>query len=432
MKNNNLRFLAVQVLQAVFVEGHSLSEALHPVRESLKPTDAAWLQALCYGVARDYGMLDALLNKLMPKPLKTKDADIQLLLLVGLYQLRSMQVAQHAAVNETVAAVKHFKKTWAVGVVNGVLRNFIRQMPVLEAQIPALAKYSHPEWLIKQLQQDWPEQWLSILDANQQHPPMTLRVNIRKTSCADYLASLQKAGIEAECVVGLPAAIILKQAVDVTLLPYFQDGWVSVQDASAQLAAGFLSCVSDMKVLDACAAPGGKAAHLLESIDNLDLLALDHDALRLLKVTETLKRLQLKASVKCADVAEINTWWDGQLFDRILLDAPCSATGVIRRHPDIKWLREPEDIANLAVQQLKLLTALWSLLKSGGKLLYATCSVLKAENHRVIQAFLEKQKDAVLELITLSSGFSVAPSDMGVQCLPGLGDGFFYALLQKP
>ena len=436
--NYAVRVAAVQVLQAVFGGGQSVSDILRKTRATLKPQDAPWLQALCYGVLRDYGALQALLRKLLAKPFKSKDQDVELLLLVGLYQLRSMQLPAHAAVNETVAAVKSLKKLWAVGVVNGVLRNFIRQSAVLEAQLTDLEKYSHPQWLVSALQADWPKHWQQILTANQQHPPMTLRVNVRKTSKVDYAKLLKSNGVDllddvtlAQAAIHQEAPIMLAQPVDIKNLPHFADGWVSIQDASAQLAAEFLDCKPGMRVLDACAAPGGKTAHVLEKYEALDVLAIDQDAERLKKVHENLQRLQLKAELKCADVGLLNTWWDGQLFDRILLDAPCSASGVIRRHPDIKWLRRPTDIPVLAEQQLRFLSALWPMLKPGGKLLYATCSVLKQENHQVIAAFLQRQPDAERLQLPVPEGFSAISTEHGLQCLPSLGDGFFYALLAK-
>ena len=424
--SQNIRIQAILVLQDVFTEGYSLSESLKEARASLKPQDAAWLQALCYGVVRDYGLLETILKKLLQKPIKSKEQEIHFLLLIGLYQLRSMQIPPHAAVNETVAVAKELKKDWAVGMVNGVLRNFIRQQDALEKRIHPMAIYSHPQWLIQMLQSDWPKGWKEILAVNQEHPPMTVRINISKTTAEKYSALL-----------GIPHkilnqhALILAKPVDVSELPHFAEGWVSVQDASAQLAAGFLDAKPGMRVLDACAAPGGKTAHLLETIDNLDLLAIDQDAHRLEKVTETLKRLEVKAEIKCAEAGNIQSWWDGKLFDRILLDAPCSATGVIRRHPDIKWLRRAEDVPVLVAQQLHLLTQLWSVLKPGGCLLYATCSVLKAENENVIKAFLTKNPDATVLSLKVPSEFQTGETSLGVQIFPGVGDGFYYAVLTK-
>lgn len=428
MPTPNLRRFAIDILMAVMDEGQSLSAAM-PLRAQIKDArDAAWLQALCYGVLREYGYLEFLLKPLLPRPLREKDRDVNWLLLIGIYQLRFMQIPQHAAVNETVVTARALKKPWAVGLVNGVLRSWLREQISIEARATPLDRLAHPRWLVQRLKQDYPEHWQIILEANQTHPPLTIRVNARQGTCAQYQTDLAEQGLIAHTLPGLPQALRLEQAVDVKQLPGFATGRVSVQDASAQLAAAFLHCEPGMQVLDACAAPGGKTAHLLETIDALKLVALDHEPARVELIRSTLARLQLSAEVRCTDALHDT---DLRVYDRILLDAPCSATGIIRRHPDIKWLRTPEDIVALSATQSALLEALWPKLKPGGQLLYATCSVLKAENEQVITAFLGRHPEAQLQTLTAPEGFVTAGGKIGLQLLPGVGDGFYYASLIK-
>jgi 16S rRNA (cytosine967-C5)-methyltransferase len=399
----------------------------------LSPQDRALLQELCYGVCRFYHRHDAILRQLLPKPLKAKDADVQALLHLGLYQLFCTRVPDHAAIGATVEAAATLKKPWAKGLINGVLRNAQRQRETFTRETPEnpQSHYSHPQWLIDALKKAWPYHWQAILQANNQHPTFTLRVNRRQTSREAYLQRLLAAGIEAAATPFSPDGITLPQAVAVTQLPDFAEGAVSVQDEAAQLAAGLLELAPGQRVLDACCAPGGKTGHLLEREPGLDaVVGLDVEASRMGRVRDNLARLGLTATLKVADAARLEDWWDGRPFDRILLDAPCSATGVIRRHPDIKLLRRPDDIDKLAALQQQLLRALWSCLKPGGLLLYATCSILPKENEAQVAGFVAETADAQPQPLDVPWGL---PLEIGRQLFPSPGghDGFYYALLRK-
>ena len=334
--------------------------------------------------------------------------------------------------NETVKAVKKLGKGWAEKLVNGVLRRFLREREALlsAADQQETALYAFPAWLLARVQRAWPADWQSIVQASNTHAAMTLRVNQRQYTAAAYQAQLTAQGVAADTVECVASALNLHKAVGVELLPGFAQGAVSVQDAAAQLAALLLDCQPGMRVLDACAAPGGKTGHLLEHTAELQLTALDSSASRLLRVTENLQRLQLNAHTVAADAGDVASWWDGQAFERILLDAPCSATGVIRRHPDIKVLRRDSDIAALQQEQARLLRALWQTLKPGGYLLYATCSILPEENSQQIAAFVAEYPDAQVLPLGDSWGHAMA---FGRQILPGDAgmDGFYYALLRK-
>lgn len=425
----NIRAAAARVICDVLT-GSSLSDVLpNALQQFTDPRDQGFLQAVCYGVCRWYFRLACVLDLLLDKPLKEKDSDIHALLLVGLFQLMEMRVPEHAAVAETVAAAKSFKKIWAKGLVNAVLRNYLREAENLQKKIQKnpQAFYSHPKWLMIMLSKDWSTDWEAILTANNQHPPFALRVNTGKISRDQYLQNFA----DAAAIPETRAGIVLTKPVDVVSLPGFAEGHVSVQDGAAQLAAELLNVSDGMRVLDACAAPGGKTTHILEMSPALtELVAVDDDEKRLQSLHENLKRLQLAATVKCADVGDVNSWWDGKPFDRILLDAPCSATGVIRRHPDIKLLRRADDIAKLAKEQMRLLTALWPLLKTEGMLVYTTCSVLSEENEKNLQAFVAAHADAKEVKINASWG---KESSIGRQILPGMHgmDGFYFACLRK-
>ncbi|MCQ8105877.1 16S rRNA (cytosine(967)-C(5))-methyltransferase RsmB [Methylomonas sp. SURF-2] len=428
----NLRGCAAQILSRVIGDGQSLTAALDSQLPKLKDhQDRAFAQAICYGVIRHYFALDCLLGHLLDKALKAKDGDIKALLLVGLYQLQYMRVKPHAAVSETVAATKH--KPWSKGLVNAVLRRYLRDSETLAAQCATdrQAELNHPRWLIEQIETNWPEQYRHILAANDLPPPMALRVNLRQNSREDYLRMLNQQGMAAQVVAHCPTALILDEAMNVDQLPGFAEGRVSVQDVAAQLAAGLLDAQAGDRVLDICAAPGGKTAAILERQPGLQsLLAVDIDAGRLQRVTDNLHRLQLHAETLAADAANPQDWAAGQLFDRILLDAPCSGFGVIRRHPDIKLLRRESDIAALRALQAQILGACWDLLAPGGTLLYATCSILKQENEQQIAAFLNRHADARELVISADWG---QPRPHGRQILTGdrRMDGFYYAKLGK-
>lgn len=430
----NVRSAAAGVLIDVVQHGKSLSTALPPaLEEILQPADRALLQEICYGVLRWQLRLQALARQLMRKPLKAKEREVECLIWIGLYQLVYMRMPPYAAVTETVNAARRLRKPWAASLINGVLRNYLRNPERLQQQADREpeAELSHPAWLLQAIQSDWPTQWREIAQANNERAPMTLRVNLGHQSRQEYLQRLTHAGIAAVEAPHSVSGVLLEQAVNVERLPGFVEGDVSVQDAAAQLAAGLLDVLPGMRVLDACAAPGGKAGHLLECQPQLgELVALDIDARRLERVGENLQRLGLQACVQVGDAADPGQWWDGKLFDRILLDAPCSATGVVRRHPDIKLLRRAEDIDELALRQAEILEALWPLLAAGGILLYATCSIMQRENSQQVTNFLRHHADAQELSLQVSWGVAV---EAGRQILPGQDtmDGFYYAVIQK-
>ncbi|MDZ7803291.1 16S rRNA (cytosine(967)-C(5))-methyltransferase RsmB [Thiohalophilus sp.] len=430
----NARLASLQVLQQIVQQGQNLDNALESVIPQLEQArDQGLLQHLCYGVMRWYPQLEFLLARLLHKPLKKKDTDLRLLLLLGLYQLRFTRIPAHAAVDETVALTQRLNKPWARGMVNAVLRNYTRRQADLEQRLEQdpPARSAHPPWLLTALQQAWPDHWPAIVEANNTQAPMSLRVNGRHGSRDAYIKRLLDAGLEARPAAHTESGVILAEPCPVEQLPDFATGDVSVQDGAAQLAATLLDAQPDERVLDACAAPGGKSAHLLERQPELqELIALDLDAARLQRVQENLTRLQLTATLIAGDAAQPDSWWDGQPFDRILLDAPCSASGVIRRHPDIKLHRRQSDIAALATTQHAMLLALWPLLKPGGTLLYATCSVLPEENRQQVERFLAAENSA--RHVPLATGWG-HPLSTGQQILPGEDemDGFYYARLVK-
>lgn len=429
----NPRVTIAVILRAVIRDRISLDNAFaqHLPQDSTKQTP--FIKAACFGVLRHYLRLHWYLQQLLDKPLKTKDLDVQCLLLAGLHELFEMHTPDHAVVSETVNAVNQLHKTWAKGLVNAILRNARRQQAQLQmrAQQDPQAQTLHPPWLLDQLQRDWPEAWPAIVSQNNLPPPMSLRIDLQHINRQDYLAQLQDLGISATPHPHIPSAVTLDSAVDVQILPGFAQGLVSVQDAAAQLAATLLKPQPGERILDACAAPGGKTLHLLQQQPAIALLlALDNDPLRLQRVRENLDRAGATAQLQQGDAAQTHAWWDGVPFDRILLDAPCSATGVIRRHPDIKLLRRAEDPSQLAKVQAQILDALWPLLKTGGMLLYATCSVLKIENDLQIQQFLQRHSDATCQPMPADWGH---PQACGRQILPGEQgmDGFYYAPIYK-
>ncbi|QEA37813.1 16S rRNA (cytosine(967)-C(5))-methyltransferase RsmB [Pistricoccus aurantiacus] len=399
------------------------------------PRDRSLLRALCYGVCRTLPRLEALAAALLRTPFKARDADVQALLLLGIYQLLYLRVPAHAAVGETAGAARALNKPWATRVLNGCLRRLQREADTLQERVdqePSVA-LMHPPWLLDALRQAWPQDWQDIARANNLPGPMTLRVNARLNTRNAYLEILENQGIKARPCAYAPQGLTLESPCEVEALPGFNEGLVSVQDEAAQLAPELLApTLADRpgaRVLDACSAPGGKTAHLLEAFD-LELTALDNDPQRLTRVEQTLDRLDLTATLKTADASTLD-WWDGQAFDAILLDAPCSGSGVIRRHPDIKRLRRPNDIEDLAGRQGAILDALWQTLAPGGALLYATCSVLPRENADQIRDFLDCTSDArEITPENLPWGRRTHP---GRQLLPQPDghDGFYYALIAK-
>ena len=413
------------------IGGHSLNQALPDRLNRVSERDQGLLQQLCYGTLRQSPRLQAILGQLLEKPLRDKDRDLQGLLLCGLYQLDSTRVPDHAAVAATVGATQALKKHWAKGMTNAILRRYLREREQLSTMLDQAAAASHPPWLFRRIMEQWPTAAATIIEANNQQPPMTLRVNDRRLSREEYLGALQNQGIAATAGKLSPHAIRLAYPTNVWELPGFMAGDVSVQDEGAQMAAILLGADAGERILDACAAPGGKACHILELQPGLaELVAMDIDAVRLQKVSENLQRLGLEATLLTGDAAQPPAHLEPASFDRILLDAPCSASGVLRRHPDVKLLRRESDIAQLAVQQRSFLHGLWPLLKAGGTLLYATCSILDEENSQVVQGFLSEQKDAKLSCASMSWGMAAA---CGRQLLPLSDgpDGLFYALLRK-
>jgi len=415
----NLQKLAAGALEEVLA-GAALHQVLPRRLKQLEtPGERGALQDIVYGSLRQLGRLDAWLAALLERPLT--DPELGWLLRVALYQLAYTRAPAHAVVHNAVTAAG---EGWRRGLANAVLRNFQRRRAELEklADEQPRARWSHPDWWIAKLQAEHPDHWQGILEASQQHPPFTLRVNCRHGDVASYLQRLTEAGLPARQTG--PDAVTLDKAMPVHTLPGFDQGDVSVQDAGAQWAARLLDAQPGERVLDACAAPGGKTGHILERAD-VSLTALDADAARLARVEENLNRLQLNASLIEGDAAQPETWWDGQPFDRILADVPCSASGVVRRNPDIKWLRRPDDIVQFAAQQAVMLEALWRLLAPGGTLLYATCSLFNEENDGQVRAFLARHaEDAERRPLPepLSDGSLLPDAEH---------DGFFYALLRK-
>lgn len=421
----NDRLQALQILLKLFQNRLSLSHSLSK-NNDLSP----FTKAICFGVCRHYYRLEALADKLITR---RPDVEVWIALLMGLYELQFLDKPEYATVQETVGMLDKLKKPWAKGMVNAVLRRFCREKQSLLQQMQDDSAFSngHPQWFIDIIKKDHPQHWQDILQANDAHPPLTLRVNQQQISRDEYLKILQSQGIIAKALQYSPAGIELDQPCDVTTLPGFAEGQVSVQDQAAQLAASLLELTAGLRVLDACCAPGGKTCHILEWEPLLAAcVALDSDAARLRRVQDNLLRLRLKAEVRQGDGLKPADWWDGQLFDRILLDAPCSATGVIRRHPDIKLLRTPLDIEAIVVLQSNLLQTLWPLLKPGGLMVYATCSVINQENDLQIEKFLSCHSDASFQAEDKVWGKSTGH---GWQIIPGQEncDGFFYSVLHK-
>jgi len=424
----HVQLQATRVLLQVFA-GRSLSAVLarrSRARFASAAEGGAAVQDIAFGVLRHLGLLRGTLGVLTDRPVA--DADLEALLLVGLYQLEFTRMPPHAVVDQTVRTCLALRKRSAQGFANAILRNYLRRRERVleEARATEAGRWSHPQWWIDALRTAYPEQFVDILDAGNTRPPMTLRVNRRKTDCESYREILRNAGIAAQRVGS--GALLLESPVPVDRLPRFADGLVSVQDLAAQYAAPLLDLRAGQRVLDACAAPGGKTAHIAETCD-VALTAIDVDAQRLALVAQTFERLGLAgADLVHADAANLDAWWDRVPFDRILLDAPCTASGIVRRHPDIKWLRRPQDIDTLAAQQHALLAALWRALAPGGKLLYATCSVFPEETRLQLFAFLQTHPDARrLEL----SGIPEIGNIKGQIFPDSRHDGFFYAVLQK-
>ncbi len=431
-----LRATAAQVVDNVISKGRSLDRALADFQGQVSERDRALLRLLSYGTLRSHWHLQAWIDSLMSRPLKARDSCINALLAVGLFQLSDTRIPDHAVVSETVEAARHLGRPKLAPLVNAILRRFLRDRICDKPPSNEEAEYDHPRWLIESLRADWPDDWQSILAANNDRAPMWLRVNPAHGSAADYVMRLKELEIESELIAGLPQAVRLNEPQPVEILPGFSAGHVSVQDAAAQLAAPWLLADVKGRILDACAAPGGKSSHLLEiGGSGIDLTCVDNDAERLEGIGQNLDRLGLAATISCGDASNPGEWWDKAPFDGILLDAPCSASGVIRRHPDIKHLRRSVDIAVLAKTQLAMLAGLWPTLKPGGRLLYVTCSVLAAENDAVVTPFLADTQDAKESALLQNNNIRDLMRDKacGHQVLPGTAglDGFYFACLEK-
>jgi len=431
-----LRAEAAKAVDAVVAQGRSLDAVLRELDEQINPADRPLIKMLCYGTLRHHFRLRADLKSLLVRPLKARDRVIESLLAVGLFQLSDTRIPDHAAVSMTVEAARLLRHPKYAGLINAVLRNFLRQGIGLREPGDEESRFNHPAWFIDQLREDWPDDWQHILEANNDRAPMWLRVNQKRTTTGDYIDRLGEADAGHGVLSGFIHAIRLAKPKPVAELPGFTDGDVSVQDAAAQIAAPWLLMHGGLRILDACAAPGGKTGHLLElASPDSALTAIDLDPERLAGIHENLDRLRLNATVLAADASKPKEWWDGKPFDRILLDAPCSASGVIRRHPDIKLLRRESDISALADLQRAMLEALWPLLPPSGRLLYVTCSVLAAENDAIVGDFLARHSDAredrVLPnynirdlMVEKTCGFQVLPGSKGL-------DGFYFACLER-
>jgi 16S rRNA (cytosine967-C5)-methyltransferase len=428
-----LRAEAAKILNAVVSDGRSLDWALADSDDRITPADRPIIRMLCYGCLRFHFRLRWQLTQLLDKPLKARDSIIESLLIVGFFQLSDTRVPDHAAVSTTVEAARLLRRPKYAGLVNAIMRNYLRKKINDKEPGDDEARFNHPAWLIERFKTDWPDNWRQIIDANNDRAPMWLRVNSQHASAADYLA---RNSVDGTLLDGAASALRLDKPLPIEEIPGFAVGYASVQDGAAQLAAPWLLAKGGGRVLDACAAPGGKTGHLLELLGpEDDLTAIDSDSVRLERVRQNLHRLGQTATLLAADASNTGEWWDGERFDRILLDAPCSASGVIRRHPDIKLLRRETDISALASLQSEMLEALWALLKPSGRLLYVTCSVLTEENDAVISQFLARhddaQEDRVLHdynirdlMYERTSGFQVLPGTQGL-------DGFYFACLEK-
>lgn len=429
-KSINLRADAARVLYQILEEGQSAREVLPEAQLPHTEQNKAWLQEMVYGALRHLPILQFWLRQLLDKPLKNRFKIVEHLVMLGFYQLAFSRVSQHAAVSETVAACQPLNTIAMKGLVNAILRTFIRDEISKQDAPNAQIASGLPKWLYKRLAAEYQQELPELLANMQIKAPIWLRVNIQKISLANFILECNKAGIEYSLSATHPEGLILSKGYDITSLPGFDLGWFAVQDGAAQLAAHYLGAREADSILDCCAAPGGKTCHIIELQPQLaNILALEVDRKRASRIEQNLVRLGHKADIVVGDASTPAEWWDGQQFDRILLDAPCSATGIIRRHPDIKWLRKAKDIEVLVNLQEQILDAIWPLVKPGGTLVYATCSILPEENHLQIKAFLSRTEDAILDV-----NFTNTPEGrIGKQILPGEQqmDGFYYARLLK-
>ena len=426
------RALAAKGLADVALRGASLRDVMERnARRLADPRDRALLMALLSEGARWWLRFDAAVDGLLEKPLRHKDPAVHALLVLGLVQLEILQLSDYAAVAATVEATRTLGRPQLAGLVNAILRRWQRERDSLLARLDAKpqTRHAHPAWLAAALQRDWPQQSDAVMAADNREPPLMLRVNRQRSGRQALIDQLQGAGYAASAHPWLSDALVLPHSTDVTRMPGFEDGFFAVQDGAAQVAADLADLRDGLRVLDACAAPGGKACHLLERAD-IDLTALEFDAARAERIRQNLMRLRLNAKVVIGDAGAPKGWWKGQPFDRILIDAPCSATGVLRRRPDVRLHRRESDIAAMHAQQRRILAALWPLLAPAGRLVYITCSVLRAENEAIVGELLAAQPDARATAFTLPAGQAAG---VGWQILPGDGDldGMYYAVIEK-
>lgn len=435
-KINNVRLVAAHILQNLLLNQGSLTSQLNKQQEKVKSEHQALLKELCFGVARYYPKLNSFALYMLDKPFAEKDMDLYAIILTSLYQIEYMSTPAHAVVNEAVENTKTIKKPWAGKLINALLRRYLREADDIKQTLkdtPSVAD-SHPKWLQKRFKKYWPNQYEQIIEANNARPPMCLRVNLSRVSRETEIKVLEKHQIKSLAGQYAKSALYLDKPINVGDLPDFFTGQLSVQDEAAQLSAEILAPIAGEKILDACAAPGGKTGHILESANNLELTAVELEAWRLEKIKDNLTRLAFTNATApkliCADTSQLDSWWDGQPFDKILLDAPCSATGVIRRNPDIKINRKPADIEQLTKIQAKLLKQVWQTLKPNGLLLYATCSLMPEENNQQIEHFCAQHSNA--EEIKLTAEWGLA-LNYGRQLFPTMAghDGFYYCLLKK-
>jgi 16S rRNA (cytosine967-C5)-methyltransferase len=427
------RAAAAMVIAAVTDRGRTLDSAFAEYLDDVcDPRDRAMVRAIAYGVMRFYPRLEQVLDQLLDRPMKRGETRLRSLLLAGLYQINGMNTPAHAAVDATVSATVAIGRPRARGLVNAVMRRYLRERETIDAHAiqSQAGRWAHPDWLIERLRSDWPSNWEDILDANNSHPPMWLRVNRSLISPDKYISDHAPPGAQIGRFV--PESLLLDSPLDVDAIDGFDVGLVSVQDGAAQLAAHLLDAREGMRVLDACAAPGGKTAHILELTPGVNLHALEVDPARVSLIESNLSRLKLSARILGGDAADPESWWDGKPYDRLLVDAPCTASGVIRRHPDIKLLRRKGDLETAAAKQRRILDGLWPTLRPGGRMIYATCSVFMVENETQTRTFLERTPDArCLPLGGPGDWGRVA--GCGRQILPGEAgmDGFYYACLTK-
>ena len=431
-KKSDSRVLAARALGQVIIKQRSLREVLPEILQHAGDNQSGLIHELTAGTLRSWWRLSAIIEQLLQKPLKAKDFDVQALIALGLYQIEFMRVPTHAAVSESVNAAALLGKPWAKKLINAVLRNYLRNKDPLNEAVKNSETYiySHPQWMITQIQNDWPQHWQAILNANNHLAPLTLRVNQQVATRDKAIEALSSVCIEATKTQYSDVGLTIHPGTKIWHTPLWEQALLSVQDESAQLVAQAVTLKPNLKVLDACAAPGGKTAHLLETEPNIDLTALDIQDSRVQLLEENLRRLKLKCTLKIADATDLQSWWQGEKYDLIIIDAPCSGSGVIRRHPDIKHLRHPQDIAENLETQRRLLAKLWSVLKVGGKMLYCTCSVFRQENDQQAGWLLEKKPDAKLISLPERYGLDV---NFGRQRLPSVdeSDGFYYAYFEK-